>query len=422
MDILNKPINIFSFEDVVAFCKTGHPEGVEIDYKRDYPPKGLQKHIAAFANTRGGIVILGVEEDSKTGKPVKWDGIADDAKLVERANQESCNLSPLPSCQIHKTNPNKDGRVFILIRVLEGDKTPYYVQNDPNIWIRTGNISTPIDISSPEWTELLIGKQEKATKARNNYLKMAGVVFEEALKREERKRQRLIAEAKEKNDGSDKNYYQKQLGTDVGMCEITILPYFPREALITPQEIIDKVEAYVYSKGSYEGFPDRNLEPIPEGALHFKHSYNGYVECQQVYSKGLLYNKLDVMRVDEHGRKVIFLSFLAGRLFIILKTAQNFYGSFGYQGVLKLSVSLSNVGEMFIKPIHPDGFFFWDEDKECLLNDYSWEFELDTRILNDEDKFKQFYAEAIRNLYWNLGIKTLSDKVLDKFLEQNRLV
>lgn len=418
MDILNRPINAFSFEDVVAFCQKGFPEGVEVDYKRDYPPKGLQKHFAAFANTRGGVIILGVEEDSKTGKPVRWNGVADDAKLVERVNQESCNLSPLPSYQIHKTSPNKDGRVFILIRVLEGDKTPYYVQNDSNIWIRTGNISTPIDISSPEWTELLIGKQEKAAKARNNYLKIAGVVFEEALKREERKRQRLITEAKEKNDGSDKNYYQKQLGTDIGMCEITILPYFPREALVTPQEIIDKVENYVYSKGSYGGFPDRSLEPIPEGVLHFNHGYyNGYVECQQVYSRGLLYNKLDVMRVDEHSRRVIYLSSLARRLFIILKTAKNFYNNFGYQGVLKINVSLSNVGEMFVKLIHP----FRDEDKECLLNDYSWNFELDTSILGDEDKFKQFYVEVIRNLYWSLGIRTLSDKVLDEFLEQNSL-
>lgn len=420
MDILSKPINTFSFEDVVAFCQKGYPEGVEIDYKKEYPQKGLQKHFASFANTRGGVVVLGVEEDIKTGKPVKWDGIPDDVKLTEKANQEACNISPLPSVFVHKTSPSKDGKVFILIRVFEGDKTPYYVQNDPNIWIRTGNISNSVDISSPEWTELLIDKQEKATKARSNCLKIADIVFEEALKREERKRQQLIVEAKEKNDGSDRNYYQKKLGTDVGMCEITILPYFPREALLAPQEIVDKIESYAYSKGSYEGFPDRNLEPIPEGAMHFKHNYNGYIECQQVYSKGLLYNKLDIMRVDKHGKKVIYLSFLAGRLFIMLKTARNFYGSFGYQGVLKLNVLLINVGQMFIKPIHPDGFLFWDEDRECLLNNYNWSFEPDTRVLGEEEKFKQFYAKLVSNLYWSLGIKALSSKILDKFLEQNR--
>ncbi len=418
MDILTKPITAFQFNDIVEFCQNGHPEGIQIDYKKEYSAKGLEKHFAALSNTRGGVIIIGVEEDKKIGKPISWEGIEDKAQLIERAYQESCNITPIPSIKIHKTNPDKKGKVFILIRVLEGNKTPYYVQNDSNIWIRTGNISNPIDISSPEWTELLVGKQEKALRARSNYLLLADDVYKLALIREEKRRLNLIAEAKRKEDGSERNYYQKQLGEGVSMCIITIQPYFPREAFAKPKEIIDKKHEFAYR----DGLPGDNQEPIPEGTLNFQHNYTGYIECQQFYSKGLIYNNLDILRVDESGKKVIYLSRVASRVFIILRTARNFYNLFGYQGVLKLNISLSELVDIHFRKIVPNGFIDWDDDnEENLLQDYSWEFDLNTIVLNNGEKYKEFFYTLMREIYWNLGYRELSDQLIDQFIKENQL-
>ena len=154
MDILNKPINSFSFEDVSSFCQQGHIEGIQLDYKRDLPPKGLAKHFAAFSNTRGGVMIIGVEEDKKSSKPATWKGVKNSGKLVDRIHQYASSVEPIPSYEVHVTN-EKRGNVFILIRIFEGDRTPYYVQNDSNLWVRTGNIRNPIDIASPDYTEIL---------------------------------------------------------------------------------------------------------------------------------------------------------------------------------------------------------------------------------------------------------------------------
>jgi predicted HTH transcriptional regulator len=177
MDILNKLIESFKFEDVVAFCKKGYREGFQLDYKREYPSKGLSKHIVALSNSRGGVIIIGVEEDDKTGFPKGWDGIDMDAKLIEKLHQEIANVEPFPSCIVHATD-SKDGKFFILVRVLAGDSTPYYVQNDSNVYVRTGNITTPIDIASPDGLELMFGKREKAEKARENYITMADDIFD----------------------------------------------------------------------------------------------------------------------------------------------------------------------------------------------------------------------------------------------------
>lgn len=80
-------------------------QGVEIDYKKEYSQKGLEKFLAVFSNTRGGVIIIGVEEDRKTGCPIKWEGIDDNAKLIEHIYQESCNVTPQPAFEVHKTAP-----------------------------------------------------------------------------------------------------------------------------------------------------------------------------------------------------------------------------------------------------------------------------------------------------------------------------
>jgi len=74
MDILNKPINSFGFQEIVAFCQEGHREGIQLDYKKDIPTN-LSKHFAAFSNTRGGVIIVGVEENRQTGIPNGWIGV-----------------------------------------------------------------------------------------------------------------------------------------------------------------------------------------------------------------------------------------------------------------------------------------------------------------------------------------------------------
>ena len=50
------------FNDIEAFCREWS-EGVRVEYKREVPPKTLPKVISSFANTQGGIFIIGVETD-----------------------------------------------------------------------------------------------------------------------------------------------------------------------------------------------------------------------------------------------------------------------------------------------------------------------------------------------------------------------
>src|ERR1035441_10005001 len=55
------PLDDLDIAAIIRFLETGVRERFVLDLKRDFP-KDLGKTLAAFANTYGGVVLIGVEE------------------------------------------------------------------------------------------------------------------------------------------------------------------------------------------------------------------------------------------------------------------------------------------------------------------------------------------------------------------------
>ena len=89
--------------DIQELLRAG--EGETLEYKEAWSDSCL-KTIAAFANTRGGIVLLGVDD---SGEAVGWGG--NDADLQSIANQIVSLLRIQPSLVVHDDQP---GRVLII--------------------------------------------------------------------------------------------------------------------------------------------------------------------------------------------------------------------------------------------------------------------------------------------------------------------
>lgn len=418
MDILSKPIKSLSFSDVVSFCKEGVPEGTQVDYKKDFPQKGFAKHFAALSNTRGGVIIIGVEEDRVSGLPSAWEGVVKDAKQIEKIHQEAGNVEPMPSYDVHTTD-EVEGRSFVLIRVFEGDKMPYRPQNDSNVWVRTGNVSNPVDIASPDGLELLFGKKEKAEKARSLYLERAEEIYEAALEREEKNRLGLIEEVK-KHGKEDPGYCKDKLGSKSLMCRIAVQPYFPQQALGRPQEIKGALDTMRFRTRHY-GFPSLNMEAIPEGLLSFSHGYNGYIQSEQIYSQGLVFEHFDALSVDENGRKSISVWQIVCKFVAFVRFAKSFYEKFGYQGNLEGFISLKNMTDVFVVKLKPSRRLFFDGDNKSFIGEYYWKIKLDTDTLQSSEKLKSYLFSLIREMHWCFGYEDISDLVIEDFLEESGL-
>jgi len=413
MNLLNLSINKISFNDVIDFCQEKVIEGIQLEYKREIPAKGLAKFFASMSNTRGGLIIIGVEEDSRTGLPEKWEGVENGSKLIERINQYVAQVDPLPSYDMSQTD-EKEGRSFILIRIFEGDNTPYYVQNDPNIWIRTGNISNPIDIASKEIQEILFKKRENAELLRNKNIDRAMKVYQAALLREETRRQQII------QSGNGSTCTKESLGSCASILTILVQPLFPNKKLVEPQEII-KLIPNIQTRSPYgTEFPHINQETIQEGTLYFNwNKTNGRVFCEQLYSNGLIFRCADVMTQLNTGVKEIMMTTIGNFIYQTIIVLRKYNEILGYKDCLKGFIKISGLKDVFIYKLGltKDSFYFLDSVK-ALLEEYTWNIDFDTSILDDENRILQLFIEKMNEINTSFNIQQQSQDLFSEFIKR----
>jgi hypothetical protein len=415
MKILNEPISGLSFADVVSFCGEGHIENTQLDYKKELP-KNLAKHFASFSNTRGGVIIVGCDEDSKNGKPKDFIGIIDDGKIVDRIHQFASNVSPRPRYELHRAEDVTTGKMFVLIRIEEGDKTPYYVQNDPHVYIRTGNISDPIEQAGPEMLELLFKKRERAYQSREYWRMRSEDVLHAAIRKATRQRDHKIQESHPED-------FNQRLGAlpEIGKyprMSIYIQPYYPFDSFCKPEEIKNRVNEYREQNYYLGDFPNSSIYPFQDGVLSTEWDNDGIIDFQQLYSYGLI-RRDQSLHLDREGQNAIYLSHVASYIWITLQGVKKFYELFKYHGVLEGSVSILGIESFRIYGITPSGWHsFGDSKAEGMMKSYLWPFEIETSELSDDRSFQTFYVNFMKEIYWSFGLSHPSTELLEAFFRE----
>jgi hypothetical protein len=414
LNVFSKPFDKITFDDVAEFCKQKHPESTTLDYKQAMP-RDLAKHFATFSNTLGGVIIIGVEEDPKTGLPHKWDGVDNDAKLIERVNQFAANVIPLPTYSVRLTD-EVDGKCFLLISILEGDVAPYLANGDPTVWLRTGNTSTPLRQANRDELVRMVEKKNAAKSERQQNLAVANSTFLAGLESAEKERLRLLA------DGKTPGLRTEPWNIDNAFLTVHLQPFYPKRLLVEPWDLKASLNNLQTTSNHGMTFPPLDMVPIPNGLFATKTSIfgGGTVRAYQLYGNGLVHYTEDIWWRDEKSDKNIYLAHIAHAFYRQLIFARKFYAKFGYSGVLVGEITLENALGASIHIIVPNGYDSWHDAYVIeKLNDYRWPLELDTHILADEKLTVDLFKKVMRKVYWDLGIETVEDEVLDKYLEQS---
>jgi len=136
--MFHKSLSDITFENIDAFCQAW-PEGVRVEYKGAWP--NIPKVVSSFANTMGGILIIGVDADRTTGMPIlPIHGITTGPGLEERVTQ-SCyqGIYPpiTPSIRVISI-PSTTDRVIVVVKVAESIEAPHAIENTTRKGIRSG--------------------------------------------------------------------------------------------------------------------------------------------------------------------------------------------------------------------------------------------------------------------------------------------
>jgi len=163
MSLWNKKLSDIDFSDLDTFCKTSYSEGIQLDYKRNIP-SNLAKTVAAFANTRGGLILLGVDSDKATNEPI-WpcDGMEIKDGYPEQIVQicrDGVYPPILPEVSSLIGNPESPGKAFLVVRINESPESPHSINNDTKVYVRTGDVSKPVDLAQVSQIALLLERRQ----------------------------------------------------------------------------------------------------------------------------------------------------------------------------------------------------------------------------------------------------------------------
>ena len=155
--MLGAPLDQLNAQHVRALPENGVTEDVDLDFKRDTYGKAekstreLAKDVAAFANTAGGVIVIGVAEAQGRAASTPGTDITDSE--VRRLRQLiATGVAPLPTVDILPIPDPALGqdRGYLLVAVPRSPAAPHAVQKDDGLRYPRRHGTTTHYLSEPE--------------------------------------------------------------------------------------------------------------------------------------------------------------------------------------------------------------------------------------------------------------------------------
>lgn len=140
-------------KEIQRLCRLGENSKVQFKLRLENPAK-IAAEIVAFANSRGGVILIGVEDKTGTIVGLNYDEVQKMSTLVGQTANEWVN----PTIYLQTETVEVEGRIVLVVHVEEGSNKPYKDKSG-NIWIKQSSDKRRITENS----EILALFQESGT-------------------------------------------------------------------------------------------------------------------------------------------------------------------------------------------------------------------------------------------------------------------
>ncbi len=155
--LLGSPLELVQHADLMALISNQVPEAFDLDFKSEmYGPTDKDRRdaatdVAALANTAGGLLVLGIEEDDQaraTAAPGLELSEADERRIRQIVGSQ---VVPMPVLDVLRVeDPDRPGYGLVLIAVPRSPLAPHAVVVNDGLRYPRRNGATTRYLSEPE--------------------------------------------------------------------------------------------------------------------------------------------------------------------------------------------------------------------------------------------------------------------------------
>jgi len=355
--LFSVPLQGITFHDVEEFCRIWS-EGVRVEYKRELATHHIPKVVSSFANTSGGVWIIGVATDAHNRPVFPIGGFPRTAAGIEERITQSCfqNLYPplLPEIKIIEV-PNGEGTVVAVVQIGESVEAPHAVENTTKVYVRTNSTTEAIQLAEIDRIEYLLKRRQQP----------------------EQKREAMIGDM------------AKRSRISTPFLRVIVSPRYPWRPLLGEEALIGRLQGFS-QPGTYENLRHfirlvrqglmSKPDTIPDQghAFHFEINLYGVVSCYVRLAVDGTRVFLDQI-VSEIGMALVLARYL------LTGTNANFIARVDLQGVRDTLMMI---------PSQPGG-------RQSIEDGIQAEVGILLEGLNDSLLFQDQVAELVRQLMWS---------------------
>ena len=302
--MFTKLANEIDFNDIKLFCsKWG--EGMRVEYKSEIAH--IPKIISSFANTQGGIFIIGVETDQNNKVKPPIIGIPNEGGIEERIMQSALTgiyPSVMPEVIICDV-PGETDRVVVVVRVEESQQAPHAIQNSTRVYVTfKDSISQLHALADIDRIEFFLKRREEPQRISRQIL-----------------------------DRIEERVMNHLSHLELPNLELLARPVFPYRPLISPSEIYEFMDVHplIPFTEADSNFGRRNVT----GGVCFMDDRNLLTYCE-LNEYGIIYERETLSREPWHNhgrsgdespgtRKYLNADQIGSRIFSFFWVAKDFF-------------------------------------------------------------------------------------------------
>ena len=362
----NKPINRLTFHDVIHFLKQGVAENTMLDYKYMLPGNNekFAKTIAAFANSLGGTVIIGVKDENDKPKP-PFKGIPFQTRIRGQIESIVQNyIDPVVFVDINTCKDPQSDNMFIVVNIPQSNLTPHLVGKLKRAYVRTGQASRPEVLVHPDQLPWLMDNRRKSQNLRHILLDKAQAHFYNFLRSQ-----------------------NKEPSIQHALCAFTLLPLYPQIPVLAYKNLPNTLKqiGFLYENtpwpenGEVSGVQDGIVLTSPQS-----------LSAWELNAYGLISHTTLLADCNNFIDKENFFK----RCILFFKTAARFYDAVGFISPLLLRIKIANARSCKIKTAQGEKQIIED----YVRTDKNAE---PSRLFTD---LHDFSASLLEEIAWSLNI------------------